>query len=73
MCGIDRNLGALLLYRRSMSILDERYEYGIGDRLRSGVDRGVDRGVELAERNPVGRVNCRLSRFSFSSGTEMHI
>lgn len=37
--------------------------------LRAGVVRGVVRGVELAERIPVGLDNWRLTKFSFSSGT----
>jgi len=37
--------------------------------LRAGVVRGVDRGVEVADKSPLGRVNIRLIRFSFSSGT----
>lgn len=37
--------------------------------LRAGVDLGVERGVETAERNVMGRESCRLRRFSFSSGT----
>lgn len=37
--------------------------------LRAGVDRGVERGVETAERNVIGRESCLLRRFSFSSGT----
>lgn len=37
--------------------------------LRTGVVRGVDRGVEVADNNPLGRVSIRLIRFSFSSGT----
>lgn len=37
--------------------------------LRTGVVRGVDRGVELVDNNPLGRVSIRLIKFSFSSGT----
>lgn len=37
--------------------------------LRTGVERGVDRGVELVDNNPLGRDSIRLIKFSFSSGT----
>lgn len=36
-----------------------------------GVERGVDRGVEPAERSPLGLASWRLlTKLSFSSGTE---
>lgn len=38
-------------------MLDDRYDILIGDMLRIGVARGVDRGVELADNKPLGRVN----------------
>ncbi len=41
--------------------------------LRTGVVRGVDRGVEFVDNNPLGRVSIRLIRFSFSSGTVKRI
>lgn len=42
----------------------------MGEILRAGVVLGVVRGVEFAERIPVGLDSCRLTKFSFSSGTE---
>lgn len=41
--------------------------------LRTGVVRGVDRGVELVDNSPLGRASIRLIRFSFSSGTVQEI
>lgn len=43
-----------------------------GDRLRTGVDRGVEIGVEFAERNPGGFANRRLNAVSLPSGTVNH-
>jgi hypothetical protein len=37
--------------------------------LRAGVDLGVERGVEFGDKKVIGRDSCRLSKFSFSSGT----
>lgn len=54
-------------------MLVDRYDIDIdiGDMLRIGVARGVERGVELADKRPLGLVSCRLNKFSFSSATEI--
>lgn len=38
-------------------MLVDRYDMAKGDILRIGVDRGVERGVEFADNNPLGRIN----------------
>lgn len=40
-----------------------------GDKLLIGVDRGVDLGVDPADKRPTGLVNLWLRIFSFPSGT----
>ena len=43
-----------------------------GDKLRTGVDLGVDRGVEPADKSPCGFVKSgSLKTFSLPSGTEI--
>lgn len=41
-----------------------------GDKLLIGVDRGVDLGVDPADRRPAGLVSLWLNTFSFPSGTK---
>lgn len=43
-----------------------------GDKVLIGVERGVDLGVDPADRSPAGLVNLWLSIFSFPSGTEAY-